>query len=117
MRGRAAPIKPEMIACKADKHGPHTKGQPGFVAPENKMDYCFYVHDICLHNAARIEAKKVRKCYRGKCDRDLSNCLREAHAPFKDWTFWALAPNGKFAGDYAPDNEPYIPDPPDPLWN
>ena len=96
---------------------PHTKDQPGFEAPLDKMDYCFYVHDICLHNAARIEAKNVRKCYRGKCDKDLSKCLREAHAPFKDWTFWAAAPNGKFAGDYAPDNEPYIPDPPDPLWN
>ena len=51
------------------------KGQPGFVAPVDKRDECYYRHDVALRNCGRIEDPAERKKCRRKADVDLGQCL------------------------------------------
>lgn len=56
---------------------PWRKGQKGFKQPWNPRDNCYYKHDVCLHNCARIQCPEPRRRCRRICDRDLADCLRE----------------------------------------
>jgi RHS repeat-associated protein len=61
---------------------PHMIGQPGFTIPITPRDRCYYWHDVCLHNCARIgssdpktDKPECRQRCRKNCDSDLATCL------------------------------------------
>lgn len=51
------------------------QGQSGWRAPINPRDWCYYYHDVCLHNAGRNPNAACRKSQRGDCDKKLADCL------------------------------------------
>lgn len=75
---------------------PYLPGQSGFKTPTNPRDRCYYWHDVCLHNCARIGSKdpkvdKKRACDRNRCRRNcdeaLASCLQNVSDTFGPWQF------------------------------
>jgi RHS repeat-associated protein len=89
---------------------PYLPGQPGFKQPTDGADRCYYHHDVCLHNAGISPDRNKRKCDRRKCDKDLSDCLKNNPAPGVP-----ESEIGLFGGSLSPNNNPGPdPDPNDP---
>lgn len=51
------------------------QGKAGWKRPTDPRDWCYYWHDVCLHNAAGIKEAKCRRKTRKQCDIDLAKCL------------------------------------------
>ena len=86
---------------------PYKSGQPGFVPPRDPRDYCYYLHDICLHNAAINNSLGKRFCETNKCNRNLGNCLSANGGSPWEVFFWqhVFFPPVNF----SPSNEYYNP--------
>lgn len=95
---------------------PHTTGDEGYRPPQDPRDYCYYLHDLCLHNAAIDPNENYRTCYRKRCDLGLADCLTLSGLFGPEPTGWRQNPNDG-PGPWAPNNEYYVPDPPDPDWD
>ncbi|HEY9685002.1 MAG TPA: RHS repeat-associated core domain-containing protein [Oculatellaceae cyanobacterium] len=65
---------------------PYLPGQKGYAQPTTPRDRCYYWHDVCLHNCARIGSSNKndpkqpeyacnRQRCRRNCDRELACCL------------------------------------------
>lgn len=94
---------------------PHQPGDEGYNPPVDPEDYCYYLHDLCLHNAAIDFDKETRTCNRKKCDKGLADCLDSTGIMSPEPRFWRGNPNSG-PGPWAPENDYYTPAPPDPNW-
>lgn len=56
---------------------PYKRKQKGWAEPKDDEDWCYYDHDVCLHNCATICDPEARKKCRQKCDHKLADCLRQ----------------------------------------
>ena len=63
---------------------PHLLSDPLFQRPTNMRDYCYYAHDICLHNQSGILDDNTRQNCRKNCDRKLAGCLSGVPSSFWD---------------------------------
>jgi len=63
---------------------PWRDGQKGFQQPIDPRDLCYYAHDVCLHNCARIKCNPDRRRCRRQCDNDLASCLQSVLDNFGD---------------------------------
>jgi len=79
------------------------EGDPRYVPPADPRDWCYYYHDVCLHNQSANPDDKSRRDCRGKCDQLLAECLegvkkkypdnKNWHAPDWEILFWKSEPN------------------------
>ncbi|MBU1087114.1 MAG: hypothetical protein KKD05_06300 [Candidatus Omnitrophica bacterium] len=83
------------------------RGDKDFVEPENPRDWCWYYHDVALHDCAKNPCEKERKKCRKKGDKSLADCLDSLPKKFKTWKagvardfFRYFTPNGNKPGDY-----------------
>lgn len=93
---------------------PYAEGQMGYGAPIDPRDWCYYYHDVCLHNAASIGDTGGRQQCRGTCDTKLANCLRGVRQKYggefgftqlEEWVF-SRQPN-RNPDQYIPTSTPY----------
>jgi len=103
---------------------PYKKGDKGFKPPIDPRDLCYYRHDVCLHNCARIANRWDRQRCRRNCDLGAACCLEDVQSRFG---FRSGVTNGEIAawrgeqpgqpgapndnpGEYDPKLLPYDPD-------
>lgn len=106
---------------------PYRPGQNGFRKPANPRDRCYYWHDVCLHNCARIGSKdpkkdcpKDRQRCRRNCDQALADCLQNVLDTYGQFQFGlppltpgeisSFTPPGSWndnPGQFVPGLQPY----------
>ena len=79
-----------------------------FKSPTSQLDLCGYQHDLCMHAGHSIANNNARKCWNGKCHKDLAHCLEVAGHPILAKIFEALS---KFPNEGTFNPDPRLLDP------